>query len=294
MKLLNEKCFTYDSDTQTYHFDFDQTKAPKKISSRMTPILLGLNKFQSNGYGILERLRMLEQEPDIDTWYKIRGALAEYFAEKEILKEFADDVLDSVKTKHFRTSQFKWSDQFHPDYKWGNDKYSGCVDIAITEPIEAKSVVEVKGKSVDGRKWVESAMGKHGDDFPYNDDEGLQGMQLSELSKVDNLFMAYVFFPPSIEEKIKTISSQFINVEDYTDDVIKEILELTLIKQSDLDYLFKYYEVNHSRIQGMMERAYENVQRAWKSGNIAKVLFSDEENEYLQRIWFKIDPNSPF
>ena len=161
---------------------------------------------------------MLEPDGDIDTWYKIRGAIAEYFAEKELHKQFATYSKD-LKLNGFATNQFKWYDQFHEDYKWGNDKWGGTVDIAIPKPETVRAVVEVKGKSLEKRDFLDKTWkGVEKDKtYIYQDDEILQGLQLGHLSMVDNLFMCYVLFPNSIEKKIQTIASEFLHVENYTD-----------------------------------------------------------------------------
>lgn len=281
IKLIKDVKFRYDEDEQAYIFEFPKGKKPKKVSSRFLSILLGKNSFNSIGYGILERNRMLEAEGDIDTWYKIRGAIAEYFAEKELHKQMGS--IPGFQTKHFATNQFKWFDQFHEDYKWGNDKWGGTVDIAIPQPEKVRAVVEVKGKSLKNKEYIDKLYLaiKKDPTYIYQDDEILQGLQLGELSKVDNLFMSYVLFPEPIETKIQTIASEFLHVENYTDVEVEKAIKMIKLEQDHLTYIFKHIKIDHDKVQDLMQTAYDNLQRHSKSGVLPKFLFKEEERTLL-------------
>jgi hypothetical protein len=297
LKLNKDTKFRYDEDEQAYIFEFDKGKKPKKVASRFLSILLGKNSFNTIGYGILERNRVLEPEGDIDTWYKIRGAIAEYFAEKELHKQFK--TIPNFTTKRFATNQFKWYDQFHEDYKWGNDKWGGTVDIAIPQPDTVRAVVEVKGKTLEKRDFLDKTWKgvEKQPSYMYQDDEILQGLQLGHLSKVDNLFMCYVLFPKAIEERLKTIATEFTHVENYTDEDVLRALEMTKITQDDLTYVFKHVKIDHDKVQELMQTAYDNLQRHSKSGAIPKLFFSEEERNDLNMILGRetnLEDNLPF
>ena len=54
MKLKDDLKIINDIENEVYVFEELKGKTPKKITSRMFPILLGENAFNSTGYGILE------------------------------------------------------------------------------------------------------------------------------------------------------------------------------------------------------------------------------------------------
>jgi hypothetical protein len=284
IKLKPNISFKYDDEKKAYIFSFDTTKKPKKVSSRFLSILLGKNSYNSVGYGILERNRMLEDEKDIEIWYKIRGAIAEYFAEKELKKQFSN--IEGIQLKRFATNQFKHYDQFHEDYSYGNDKWGGTVDIAISKPDKLRGVVEVKGKSMYFKEKLDELYLKIKQDknFAYNDDEILQGLQLGVLSKVDNLIMAYVLFDKVVETKIQTIVGEFIHVDNFTDKEVEKAIAMIELKQEDLTYVFKHIKIDYEKVQELMQTAYDNLQRLSKTGVIPKIHFTQEEQNDLNKL----------
>jgi hypothetical protein len=96
--------------------------------------------------------------------------------------------------------------------------------------------------------------------------------------------MCYVLFPKAIEERLKTVATEFTHVENYTDEDVLRALEMTKITQDDLTYVFKHVKIDHDKVQELMQVAYDNLQRHSKSGSIPKLFFSEEERNDLNMI----------
>jgi hypothetical protein len=71
------------------------------------------------------------------------------------------------------------------------------------------------------------------------------------------------------------------NPNDYNqNDIIRE-LGWTF---SDMEIVVMNFEINHDYIEDKMNVAWENLKRAVKSGNISKVLFSNQDTQYLDNL----------
>jgi hypothetical protein len=79
MKLKSGVSYEYLEHERIIKFDLKTLQRNKKIFSRNIPIILGLNQYNSIGYGLLNVFGAIEKEP-IDPFYTIRGALIEYLA----------------------------------------------------------------------------------------------------------------------------------------------------------------------------------------------------------------------
>lgn len=278
-KLKNPLCVDYDQETDSYLFPFED-KPPKKVSSRMFPILLGKSKFSSIGYGVLERCRLLEPPEEIDSWYKLRGAIGEYFIDKELHRQFSK--VDGFATQQFYTTQFKHMDQFHESYSYGNSKYGGTIDIAVKSPSNMRAVVECKSKSEKQRKYIDEKL--NNPNAIYEDEECMQGAMLADLSKVDNVIMGYSLFSEFTENKIKNIMFQFEDVDDFRKKEVEKGIDLAAIKQKDIIYIFKRFKLDHDKMKELMQKAYDTLHACHKNKRIPKSFFSEQEQKYLDSV----------
>lgn len=270
MKLIKGTKANYNAISKTYTFEFSKDVQPKKVSSRMFPCLIGKNNFNSIGYAILERNRLIEFE-EIDKYYTVRGAIAEHMVNNELRKQFKETQGVNLITKSFTPKQFKMYDQFDMSYKWGNDKFGGVCDIAVTSPEKFRCTVEVKSKSQSAYDYIVTK-GK------LPEEEVLQGMQLAVLSKVNFLIMAYVFFPPNIEKNLKIVVTPMLDVDKIN---VEEIMTNIGLKPQYVDFHFKRFVINTYEVQKQMDIAYDNLMRHTTSGSIPVIMFNDEERSYL-------------
>lgn len=268
MKLKNESKVSYDEKSGSYVFDFDKRVKVGKVTSRMFPILLGKNKFQSIGWGILDRCKMVEKE-EIDPYYMVRGAIGEIMVEKYIQKTYKEYGIKDIETKLFDVVS-----QGYDMFK-RNDKFGGVVDIGISKPENARSVIEVKSKDTSKYDYYKKSIKTGGiDSLP--EEEVYQGRQLAVLSKVDKLIMAYVFFKKKVENDIKDAMEKTSDPEE----IIKE-LDLDYF---NFDYLLVKENVDRDKVLHDMMKAHSKLQTISESGRIHKSMFLPEETTYLDSL----------
>ena len=232
---------------------------PKKIMSRNVPELLGLNRYNSIGKAVLDRMCALQKE-FIDPFYTVRGAVGEYVARLELERRYGEKEINT--TMQGFTTEGEGFDMFKV-----NPKFGGVIDILATEPSNA--VIEVKSK--DNSKWVEIAdIGK------YPEEEVMQGKTLAYLIQAPTATMAYVFTSNDCEKKLKEYvekkrhliwqkdeSGELLRNEETGkalppltksgEQVIKE-LGLTL---RDFTYKFKSFPINREEVREQLEQAYQ-------------------------------------
>jgi hypothetical protein len=260
LKLKEGTIVEFDEDTLTYHFPQIVNCKHKKISSRAFPSILGENKFESIGKTILSLCRMEQYEP-INPYYTIRGDIGERLV-YDYLKANYDVELMIWNKKDVNYDNFP-----------KNLRFGALIDIAITAPKEYRAVVEVKSKSLKDKQKIEEEGGLI--------EEVMQGKFIGHLSKVDNAIMVYIFLTPEQEEALKNIVENMENPNDYNqNDIIRE-LGWTF---SDMEIVVMNFEINHDYIEDKMNVAWENLKRAVKSGNISKVLFSNQDTQYLDNL----------
>ena len=164
----------YNDTTNEYTFNLSGVKR-KKIASRRLPVLLNMNKFSSVGKGLLEINGLIKPDP-FDSWYTIRGAIAEHFAQHELRRYIRDTKgVEITKLLAFNPREANY-DQF----KY-NEFFGGVIDIAIQEPQSLRAVAEVKSKSLEKMSYITE------DNIPQ--EELYQGFLLAYLSKSPTLYM---------------------------------------------------------------------------------------------------------
>jgi len=271
MKLKQGINVSYDEYEKSYVFDFSQAKV-KKVTSRMFPILLGKNEYQGVGYGVLERCGFLEFE-QIDPYYMVRGALAEYLANLFLIESYKSRGVE-IETKTFTPEQVGY-DNFKKNIMFG-----GVLDIAISSPQEQRAVIEVKSKSLKDLDKIYTQKNP-------SQEEVMQGEMLAHLSKVDKLLMVYVFFSPEQEKQLKELVKVNENIGT------QEIMDTLHWELGSFENQIKpiKYIVNHDRIETDMNKAYETLHRMVKLGKIHELHFTNEEKFYLNALIQNDNPN---
>lgn len=262
MKLKDNVVFEYNDIAQAYSFNLKGLKV-KKVTGRMFPILLGKNKYNSIGFGVLDRCGLIDFV-EIDLWYKVRGAVAEHFAYLFIEKMYKSYGID-IKMKAFTTKGVNY-DNFPK-----NNKFGGVLDIGISEPQNQRAVVEVKSKNTKYK-------GKFLNDNEFWEEEVLQGKMMSALSGVDKLLMAYVFFTDEQESLFQRTVGDVKDPDDFN--VPLYVKELGL-KLEDIDVQIGRFDVDKKEVEKEMEKAYENLHRLVNLGGIHKSHFNQSESDYL-------------
>lgn len=262
----------------SFEFDFSNSKIGK-VTSRMLPILLGENKFQSIGYGILDRAKMLGFS-EIEQWYMARGSIAEHLV-LEYLKAFYKATKGiEVDLKAFEISDYEGYDMFNESYKYGSKKFGGTPDIAITNPLEHRATVEVKSKNVKHYEYIVNRK-----IIPV--DELRQGEQLAYLSKASSLIMAYVFFTDDQETQIKNIlktDNKAVSNGNYDGEALANLLDFNY---KNVIIKISFNKVDRDRIEGLMDYAYETLHSTIESSLVPKEYFSKKEiiilEEYIEK-----------
>ena len=247
LKLKKEVGVSYDSEKFLYTFQNVDTNKMKKVFSRSFPCLLGKNKYESIGKTILERYGAIEKE-QIDPYYLTRGDLAEKLV-YDYLKSFYQEKLKIELTLNTWEKKDINFDNFGR-----NEKFGGMIDIAISKPKDFRAVVEVKSKSMKDLETIKESKG--------NEEEVMQGLFLSYLSKVDKCLMAYVFFTPEQEQEIKKGNLNFT--------------------YKDVTILMFKHMVDFPKMDTLTKVAYSTVSLFAKNISIASEYFSTSENQYLQ------------
>jgi hypothetical protein len=203
----------------------------------------------------------MEQYEPINPYYTIRGDIGERLV-YDYLKANYDVELMIWNKKDVNYDNFP-----------KNLRFGALIDIAITAPKEYRAVVEVKSKSLKDKQKIEEEGGLI--------EEVMQGKFIGHLSKVDNAIMVYIFLTPEQEEALKNIVENMENPNDYNqNDIIRE-LGWTF---GDMEIVVMNFEIDHAYIEDKMNVAWENLKRAVKSGNIPKVLFSNQDTQYLDNL----------
>lgn len=268
MKIKDNVVFSYNELARAYVFDFDKMQKKKvgKVTSRMFPILINKNQFQGVGYAVLDRVGFLESEA-IEEWYTVRGALGEWLANlylKNMIKKYKGV---DITTKLFKPSDFPYYDMFYKS----NEKFGGVVDIGISEPLEYRGCVEVKSKNIKDYDHEKKSIKYE------NEEEILQGKMLAVLSKVDTLYMAWVFFTNEQEDKIKKATELIVkNNKLNAFDVEKLVAHLGL-SIDNVVVSVKKYDVNREEILNQMETAHRNLHRIISLGSIDIAHFTPTE-----------------
>lgn len=255
---------------------------PKKIMSRNVPELLGLNKYNSIGKAVLDRMCALQKE-FIDPYYTVRGAVGEYMVLEELLHRYAKQGI-VAELKGFDTATENY-DMFKD-----NSKFGGVVDILATKP--SKVVIEVKSK--DNKKWVEIAdMGN------YPIEEVMQGKTLSYLMKTPKIIMAYVFTTDNCEKKLKTYverKKHLIWQKDENGNLLrnektgkalppknksgKEIVEELGLTIRDFRFKYQSYTIDFAEFEKELEKAHENYMQLSNNQSNEFVIPKDKFNKY--------------
>lgn len=269
MKLKKDVMFTYDEDSKSYVFHIGSGVKIKKVTSRMFPILIGENKFNGVGYGVLDRVGLLDFEP-IDPFYAVRGAIAEYFVYHYLKNTYKKHGIDLI-MKAFNTKASGY------DVFKSNERFSGVPDIGISKPDKHRAVVEVKSKNMKSYEYII-------DKKEVPNEEVLQGKMLSHLSKVDKLLMAYVFFTDEQEKLIKDNMGKIKDINDFNVEGFCKFINLNVSDVMLSDETIIRYDINHDETLGYMNKAYENLHRIAKDGVIHASHFTEQEQEYLNNL----------
>lgn len=263
----------YNDTTNEYTFNLSGVKR-KKIASRRLPVLLNMNKFSSVGKGLLEINDLIKPDP-FDSWYTVRGAIAEHFAQHELRRYIRDTKgVEITKLLAFNPREANY-DQF----KY-NEFFGGVIDIAIQEPQSLRSVAEVKSKSLKNMSYITE------DNIPQ--EELYQGFLLAYLSKAPTLYMVYVFFNEEQETKIKELTKAIqksgSNIDDAVDNKLHFILKKLDIGYRDLEYKVFEKPVNEKTMDFQMEKAKKLVLRFTETGKVYKLQLAPEEVIYLNNL----------
>jgi len=261
-----------------YHFDFSDAKVLPKLTSSVFPVFLEVNKFKTVGAGLLERLKMLDEEKEFDPYYKVRGAVAEMFTLQymiEIYKEYKNIDITALR---FSPKQ-KNFDMFPKDTRFG-----GVVDIGISKPEEERAVLEVKGKSMkDYDKIITNGQ--------VPEEELWQGKLLAYKSQTQKLFMCYVFFDERQEAEMQRITTDILNrglnMEDYVEDKINDIIKSLSFTHNSVEIRPLKYIIEIKDVKEAMESAWELYETLYKNQKIYKGYFSNKEQAYLNTMLSK-------
>lgn len=265
MKLKND--LKIEKKDEYYVFEFDETKV-KKITSRMFPILLNKNSFQSVGYGILERANMLVFE-QIDEFYQVRGSIAELISANLLRDLYKAKHKVDIDLKTYEVSQFKGYDMFNIEYKWGNKHFGGVPDMVISQPKEYRTLFEIKSKNI---KYYENIAGNK----QVPEEELLQAKHLGYLSKTNKIGMVYVFFNDKQESEIKELMEK--GIKTAIDIVEKLNLTYKTVKTKVL-----YYDIDFDDVLDDMMLAKDILDTAIERGMIHESKFNKKEIEALNK-----------
>lgn len=262
MELKNTKRLKGFSD-DGFLFDINEYEF-KKITSRRFPTLLGENKWQSVGNGLLEMCGLLVSEK-FDNKYTLRGAIAEKFTQY-----FLEGKIKDSEMFHF-TPESAGYDQFK-----NNTRFGGVIDIAIKSPTE-RIVVEVKAKNIKKEKSI-------GFDMPK--EELAQAELLAHLSRSDKFYMSYVFFNDKQEREIEALANEMtnngLNISKECEKNLDELISKLNLKLGDV--VVDIYDFTSSReyTEERMEKAVKVVDLFSKTKTINQILFKPEEVNYLK------------
>jgi hypothetical protein len=245
---------SYDKEKFSFTFQNVNVQKGRKVTSRAFPCLLGKNKHESSGKTTLERFGLIEKE-QIDPYWLVRGNLAEKIA--------YDFIKNHYKTKFgvdLALTTWKMEEIAYDNFP-KNDKFGGMIDIAISQPTEYRAVVEVKSKSMKDYDSIKESKG--------NEEEVLQGVFLAYLSKSEKCLMVYVFFTPEQEKQIKHSMETDTKIPiDFTE------VKIQVFKHMVADY----------NLPTLTNVAYQNLDLFKNTKTIASAYFSQEENNYLQKL----------
>ena len=238
----------------------------KKITSRRFPTLLGENKWQSVGNGLLEMCGLLVSEK-FDNKYTLRGAIAERFAQY-----FLDGKIKDSEIFHFSPESAGY-DQFK-----NNTRFGGVIDIAIKSPTE-RIIVEVKAKNIKKEKSI-------GFDMPK--EELAQAELLAHLSRSDKFYMAYVFFTDNQEKDIERMANEMtssgVNISKECEKNLDELISKLNLKIGDVVINVYDFVASREYTEERMEKAVKVVDHFSKTKTINHILFGGEEIKYLKNL----------
>lgn len=247
-------------------FDFRQG-FKQKIFARMYPVLIGDNKYQSKGYGVLKTMTMLDTKSDyFDPFYTVRGAFAEYYAYLYLTDYYSNKLkLNDIKIETYENVKF---DAFE-----SNSWFGGKPDITMKSPF--KVIHEVKSK-----EWSKY------DNYEEDASEYKQGYMYCVLENTDRLFMVYVFLPPHIEEALKKW------VIGKTDEEINKFnpREFKVNKKNvfsdELRYIIKPHKVDLEAVKKELNQAVINIKTCVNNGYIPIDWFYGKEQDELDLLPF--------
>jgi hypothetical protein len=264
MKIRKDVSFEYNEMAQAYDFELKHCKV-KKVTSRMYPILLGKSGFNGVGSAVLDRCGLIDFD-DIDKWYKIRGAIAEYVVGifvKNMYKQYGIDI----KMKHFTPKSVGY-DNFKK-----NERFGAVIDWGISEPESQRGVIEVKSKNIKYKDKIQK-------EERAFEEEVMQGEMIAHLSNVDKLLMGYVLFTDQQEKFIQTASH---TVDDGDDFDVKKYLDFIHMKPEHFDVIIKKYTINHDEVQKSMDKAYDTLHHIVGLNYISEIHFTTQEKQYLNK-----------
>lgn len=261
----------YDKENDLFRFLNHFIGEPKKLTSRAFPSLLGENKWESIGKNIMERYRMTQKDK-IDPFYTVRGEIAEMLAEEYLVGFYKEKLNIDIETKRWDKEKINY-DNFPK-----NPRFGGMLDIAIVNPKEHHTVVEVKSKSI---KDLDKVVANKG-----NREEVLQGVFLTYLSVKKKCLMVYIFFTPEQEDIIKDYMASQKAIGYAVD---SKIFAKEIIKNNNWTYKkFKIvpfrYLVKDFKMEENLEKTYHLLSRFKKEESISARYFTDKEVAYLKNL----------
>lgn len=271
---------------------YEVSKKMGKITSRATPVLLGMNNFQSVGHGILDRIGALEFG-SIDPIYTVRGAIGEELVRQFLLNAYEKKGIKAI-LKTFK-SRYKGSNGvwYGNDNFKDNPKFGGVIDIGIQAPIESRAVVEVKSKGEDSWDYIF----REGKEPTPPNEEVWQGKHLTALMKLEKLLMVYIKFNKNQMEMLRFV----VNDKDFDVDMLNEDAYVNKIIK---EYSFKFqdfeikpipFKVAPTEVIAEMDKAYEIVKQCYDTKTIPKKYLSKENIDTLRAYSLGItDDSLPF
>lgn len=265
---------------------YDNPINEKKITSTVTPNLMGKGRYNTIGGSVLSFLKMTEDEP-FNKYYGVRGEIAELL----VLEHFRNNLekakmsgnLHKYELVRYTQSMFDNYDQFPLSKEFG-----GVIDLYLKtwktdKPNKfIKAVIEVKGKSQD-KETKDNRIETHPeyqsiylDKGEANADELLQGRHLATMNHCSITYMAYVFFPLHIENQIKDYMKKYgENINGVT--VIKG-LNLSL---NDVHIRVIPHKTNEEEMLKEMKKVRKLVDYVIEQQALPLKFFNEWELKYL-------------
>jgi len=242
-----------DVKDENAYFDFHKGFRSKIFASSLGS-LLGYNKYQSVGMGVLKVCGMLQKEY-FDVFYTLRGDLVEYFAYLYLS--------DFYKNKGLENFTWEFTNDIDFDKYEDNKFFGGKFDIKLNSE-KFNIIHEVKSKDVD--KF---------NDFVEDNSEVIQGKLYCVLEKTDRLVMVYGFPNERVVKLLKEwLDSKFNDPKKFnaSDFAIKK-----KITKNDFKFILKPHKVDIDETKGLLNKAYTTVNTCVKNGYIPINWFNSTE-----------------